>query len=480
MDAAEVTDMLNSFDNKIASIINDHNGNIERFIGDGVLAYFLDTSSQNSEQLCAKSAVKTIKTMPMINEFLGVDLKIGIGISTGKILFANLARKGTTILGSSVNRASRLQELTKELKTPLLIDSNTYKNIDHYDEDLKGFVPLKNYRIRGLYRSIDIFALMPETIQLDFINEFHQATSLYSKKKYNDAFKIFARLYADSSAEQYPCLMHYLDSCLKNIGSTINLFSNAEEYDSHSSIQCNQADLLEFYISKTLNNLQLIPTNILDLGSGTGSFTKKIYLLYPNASVTGIDNSKSMIEFTTNKFRNHNKITFRYCPIERVDEESIENEFDLIVSNSTMHWVLDQETAYKAIRRVLSDNGIVAIHQGYKGCYQELRDLAFCISEKLSFSHKFKDFNYAAIYHDGESISKVLQTCGFKILRLECVKTLNASSLIDDFIQAGLLPFTSLLNNVEKTIFVKKFQEEARELPEINTNRLYLLAMKDE
>jgi class 3 adenylate cyclase len=91
----------------------------------------------------------------------GTKLQIGIGISTGDAVVGNIGspeRMGYTAIGDTVNIASRLQDLTKDYASPILISHSTQDEARYaFETERVGFVPVKGrsepigvYRVLGV------------------------------------------------------------------------------------------------------------------------------------------------------------------------------------------------------------------------------------------------------------------------------------------------------------------------------------------
>jgi trans-aconitate methyltransferase len=94
--------------------------------------------------------------------------------------------------------------------------------------------------------------------------------------------------------------------------------------------------------------------SILDLGCGDGITTEKLAQLVPNGSVMGIDSSQGMIEAA--KKLGKGNLKFIILNINEIDYKS---QFDLIISNATLHWVKDHKTLLKNCHQALKENGRV-------------------------------------------------------------------------------------------------------------------------
>lgn len=77
---------------------------------------------------------------------------------------------------------------------------------------------------------------------------------------------------------------------------------------------------------------------ILELGCGDGSLTEQLAQAVPNGSVLGIDASAGMIE--TAKQRSRDNLVFTQMDINKI---RFQNEFNVIFSNATLHWIKDHK-----------------------------------------------------------------------------------------------------------------------------------------
>jgi len=98
---------------------------------------------------------------------------------------------------------------------------------------------------------------------------------------------------------------------------------------------------------------------ILDLGSGTGDLAEIIR--QKGAVVTGIDNSKEMIEAARQKYP---LIDFQ---VKSATSFSFDKKFDAVFSNAVLHWVLEKEKAVTQIYNCLKANGRFVAEFGGKG-----------------------------------------------------------------------------------------------------------------
>lgn len=260
------------------------------------------------------------------------------------------------------------------------------------------------------------------------------------------------------------------------INAMEEMFSRAYFYHIHSKIQKKQAEFLIFLMKQYAAYFNVEPRLILDVGCGTGDLTSKIWRNhFPNAKVVGVDISKEMIKKAIEKAPQTDRLEFICSDIK---DFSYSEKFDIIYSNSTMHWIRDQEKVYRRLHSLMANKSILAVHQGHKGCYKELREVAETVLDYLGFSKKLENFEYPLVYHTKNSIKHLLEKTGFRLVQAYVVDTGVTETLIDDFAEAGLLPYRMLLTKEEDEIFVKEFKKKARKLNHINVTRLYFVAVK--
>jgi adenylate cyclase len=123
-DPAEVVELLNAYMATMCSIIVRHGGHVNKFIGDGILAVFSDDDDGAKTNDHAQRAVSC--AIEMVNA--PGEFKTGTGLHSGEVIIGNVGSSDKmefTVLGDTVNLASRLESLNKEHKTKLLLSEAT-------------------------------------------------------------------------------------------------------------------------------------------------------------------------------------------------------------------------------------------------------------------------------------------------------------------------------------------------------------------
>lgn len=101
---------------------------------------------------------------------------------------------------------------------------------------------------------------------------------------------------------------------------------------------------------------------VLDLGCGDGTITAQIASLLPEGEVLGIDASEGMISAALSKKR-HN-LNFRRQDINELD---FVEQFDIVFSNATLHWVKKHNRLLRNVRRSLRPGGILRFNFAGEG-----------------------------------------------------------------------------------------------------------------
>jgi len=156
----KVLDLLKIFFSRMNKVIIDHNGIIDKLMGDSILAFFGDFVDTDEHAVDAvKAAIEMQRKAPEVREQLGFDLTIRIGIHTGDVTIGNIGsyeHLDYTVIGKNVNLAKRLESACDPGK--ILISDSTYEMIrdkidvaDLREVSLKGFtLPVKVCSVLGL------------------------------------------------------------------------------------------------------------------------------------------------------------------------------------------------------------------------------------------------------------------------------------------------------------------------------------------
>jgi adenylate cyclase len=139
MEAIEIVDFLNNYFDIMVECIFQHYGVLDKLIGDAIMATFGIPYNSDTDALnAANTAMQMIDNLKLVNSLqpLPIKLDIGVGIATGNVISGNIGSKKRfeyTVIGDSVNLASRLESLTKFYGLNILMCETTYKAVtDHF------------------------------------------------------------------------------------------------------------------------------------------------------------------------------------------------------------------------------------------------------------------------------------------------------------------------------------------------------------
>ena len=123
-DPAEIVDLLNVYMTTMVKVIVRFHGHVNKFIGDGILAVFSDDDET------AKPGDHAIRALQCAIDIVNApsQFKTGAGLHSGEVVIGNVGSSDKmefTVLGDTVNLASRLESLNKENKTKVLLSDAT-------------------------------------------------------------------------------------------------------------------------------------------------------------------------------------------------------------------------------------------------------------------------------------------------------------------------------------------------------------------
>lgn len=191
MNPQDITKILNEYFTEVEPIITKHKGVINKFIGDAVMAIFgepiLDLNHPVNAVRCANEMLIKVEQLrkkwqeeeqdnknvanKTIQEFdkeairkkrlaeFKSRFEIGIGINTGEAFVGNIGsekRLEYTVIGDTVNLASRIESYNKVYKTNFLISSSTYSYVSSIVDVLK----ISEVQIRGKAKKMDIYEVL--------------------------------------------------------------------------------------------------------------------------------------------------------------------------------------------------------------------------------------------------------------------------------------------------------------------------------
>lgn len=166
-DPKMVVKVMNRYFAEMSEAIKAQGGLVLQFIGDEIYAVFgapvkLDDHPTKAFRASLEMSRRLVKLNKEFKRKGWPSLQHGIGVHTGEAIAANIGspdRLSYLLIGDTINLASRLQTLTKEVGTEMIISSSTYDLILQSELYNIKLSKLPSMRLKGKTQPVDIYAL---------------------------------------------------------------------------------------------------------------------------------------------------------------------------------------------------------------------------------------------------------------------------------------------------------------------------------
>jgi adenylate cyclase len=165
MTPEKVVQFLNEYFTGLEKCIARHNGVINKYIGDAVMALFGAPMQSATHAADAYAAALDMRQelVKMNQSFakMGLpEIKFGIGLHSGPVLAGNIGavnRMEYTVIGDTVNTASRIEGLCKQYKTDLLLSESTAQRLKENNSEIK-LTFVDQSEIRGRKEKVNLYS----------------------------------------------------------------------------------------------------------------------------------------------------------------------------------------------------------------------------------------------------------------------------------------------------------------------------------
>ncbi|NER93107.1 MAG: methyltransferase domain-containing protein [Symploca sp. SIO1B1] len=200
---------------------------------------------------------------------------------------------------------------------------------------------------------------------------------------------------------------------------------------------------------------------VLDIGCGEGKVTAEIANLVPHGSVVGIDNSEAMLELAKTRYSTS---TFPNLQFLCADARQLpfEQEFTVIFSNATLHWIKDHVSVIQGISNSLQSGGKVLLQMGGRGNAAEIIRVVEEMTNSSKWRRYFANFPFPYGFYSPDEYQHWLKDVGLEPIRLELIPkdmTHQGATGLAGWIRTTWLPYTQQLPEQVREDFVKELVE---------------------
>jgi len=221
MTARENFDFINKILGIAGPIIRKHNGFVDKYIGDAAMALFINGID------AVRAGIELYQTLVIdINTkvTIGVDgINIGVGIHCGSVMMGIVGeneRLSSTVISANVNLASRIESLTKQTGSGVLITRDTLNQLAGHENEFAyrflGMVQAAGVNeVVGLFDMLDALPLESKQSRLATKEIFESGVRKYHMKEYAAAVQRFEKVVAEDP--QDICAMQHLEDAHKHL-----------------------------------------------------------------------------------------------------------------------------------------------------------------------------------------------------------------------------------------------------------------------
>ncbi|MBK6981073.1 MAG: adenylate/guanylate cyclase domain-containing protein [Betaproteobacteria bacterium] len=218
-------DLMNTYLTVMTEKVQEKRGTIDKYIGDAIMAFWgaplADPDHATHALESAMAMQKGLRELDAPFAKRGWPLlHIGVGLNCGVMSVGDMGskfRRSYTVMGDSVNLASRLEGLTKEYGVGILVSENIVKAAQSF-----VYREVDKVRVKGKLEGIAIFE--PLGLQSDMgqealqeVDRFHKALEAYRAQRWDDAEKLLKNLaYAAPETKLYKIYLERLAHFRRN------------------------------------------------------------------------------------------------------------------------------------------------------------------------------------------------------------------------------------------------------------------------
>ena len=204
MSPPDLVNLLNEYLTEMTNIVLEEGGIIDKYQGDAIMAEFgVPIHVHNHADMAVRAGLRMQNRLKGMNQECkekGLPiLQCRIGINSGYMIIGNIGSNGIfdyTVIGDSVNLASRLEGANKRYNTFLMISESTFKNLTPGTFRTRILDVIK---VKGKTKAVKVFEVYGETSQaVDenlelYYRAYHEAFEMYLSRSFTSARESFKK-----------------------------------------------------------------------------------------------------------------------------------------------------------------------------------------------------------------------------------------------------------------------------------------------
>lgn len=207
----DLADFINEYLTTMSSIIRDHGGTLDKYIGDAIMAFWgAPIEDPGHAARAVKAALAMQAKVDELNKTFAMrgwpSLRVGIGLSTGPMTVGDMGsqvRRAYTVMGDAVNLGSRLEGLTRMYANGILCGEETY--LASAGEFV--FREIDLVRVKGkdvpvrIYEPLGENGASGESVVRKQLSEWSTFLALYRQARWSDSKAILGKLINDNPTD---------------------------------------------------------------------------------------------------------------------------------------------------------------------------------------------------------------------------------------------------------------------------------------
>ena len=207
MSPAETFRFVNEYLGTMEPAIAGHHGVVDKYVGDAVMALFPGRADD-----AVRGALEMFQRLEALNHERakrnGPPVHVGIGLHTGKLMLGTVGardRMDTTVISDAVNLASRVENLTKTYRVPLIITEDTYTALQN--KNAIAFRRIDRVLVQGksqpivLYEVLDADDSASRAAKQGAMSDFEAGLKCYESFDFAGAIRHFERALAAAPSD---------------------------------------------------------------------------------------------------------------------------------------------------------------------------------------------------------------------------------------------------------------------------------------